>query len=216
MPGKRKKGHRLLGVHVIKTRLANGAYVEYHYAWRGGPRINAAPDSHEYLVEYAKLTRDRPEQKRDGLFPGLVYAYRHSPAYTGLKASTKRGYDWAIDAIEAEFVDLPIATIDERGARSMFLEWRDRFADTPRKADLHITVLARILSFAADREMIGRNPLEKVGKLSSGTRRDAIWTDEQIAAFKAKASPKLRLVMELARWTGQRQGDLLVAIVERL
>lgn len=198
-----------MGVHVVHRRLATGKVASYHYAWRGGPRINAEPDTHEYLVEYTRLTRDRKETKRDGLLPELVFHYRRSPLFTGLSDDTKRSYDAAIDDIEAEFCDMPIDAISARGARSTFLEWRDQFSETPRKADMLITVLARILSFAADREMIDRNPLERVGKLSHGTRRDAIWTDEMIAAFNKEASPALQLVMELARWTGQRQGDLI-------
>lgn len=198
-----------MGVHEVKRRLANGTVAIYRYAWRGGPRMHAEPDTHEFLVEYTRLTRDREEAKRDGFLPGLVYVYRQSAAYTKLSDATKRSYDAAIDQIEAEFVDFPISAISQRGARSTFLEWRDKFLDTPRKADMLITVLARILSVARDRELVERNPLEKVEKISAGTRRDAIWTDDQVAKFKAKAGKKLSLAIDLARWTGQRQGDLL-------
>lgn len=198
-----------MGVHEVRRRLADGAMAVYRYAWRGGPRIHAEPDTHEFLVEYTKLTRDREEAKREGFLPGLIYVYRQSAAYTKLSESTKRSYDAAIDAIEAEFVEFPVSAISQRGARSTFLEWRDEFLDTPRKADMLITVLARILSVALDRELIERNPLEKVEKLSAGTRRDSIWTDEQVAAFKTAASRKMSLAMDIARWTGQRQGDLL-------
>lgn len=207
MPGKRR--HKVVGVHEVRRKLADGTTTFYRYAWRGGPRIHAEPDSDEFLVEYVKLTRDRPEAKREGLLPGLIYVYRQSSQYLKLRDTTKRSYDAAIDEIEAKFVRLPVAAISERGARSMFLEWRDEFLDTPRKADMLITVLARILSVAHDRELIERNPLEKVEKISAGTRRDAIWTDYQVAKFKAKAGKKLSLAIDLARWTGQRQGDLL-------
>ncbi len=207
MPAKRR--HKLVGVHEVRRRLASGEMAVYRYAWRGGPRMQAEPDTHEFVVEYVRLTRDREDTKREGFLPGLVYVYRQSAAYTGLKADTKRSYDAAIDEIEAEFVDLPISAISQRGARATFLEWRDQFAATPRKADMLITVLARIFSVALDRELIDRNPLEKVEKISDGTRRDTIWSDDQVAAFKATAGPKLSLAMDLARWTGQRQGDLL-------
>ncbi|GHA15533.1 integrase [Devosia pacifica] len=208
MPAKRK--HRLVGVHEVKRRLSSGEVVIYRYAWRGGPRIHAEdPGSHEYLVEYTKLTRDHEDAKREGTLAGLVYVYRQSAAFHKLGDATKRSYDAAIDEIEAEFCDLPVEVIDKRGTRSLFLEWRDGFADTPRKADMLITVLARILSVARDRELIDRNPLERVEKLSAGTRRDQIWSDDQLKAFKAHAGTKLSLALELARWTGQRQGDLL-------
>src|SRR5690606_22292359 len=66
-----------------------------------------------------------------------------------------------------------------------------------------------IIAFAVDREDIPKHPLEKIKKLADSTRKDAIWSDEQIAAFKAKAPARMVLALELARWTGQRQGDLL-------
>lgn len=198
-----------MGVHEVRRKLADGSVAFYRYAWRGGPRIRAEPDTHEFLVEYTRLTRDREEAKREGFLPGLIYVYRQSAAYTKLSGATKRSYDAAIDQIEAEFVDFPTTAISQRGARSTFLEWRDQFLETPRKADMLITVLARILSVARDRELIERNPLEKVEKISAGTRRETIWTDEQVAKFKAKAGAKLSVAIDLARWTGQRQGDLL-------
>jgi integrase len=200
----------LVGIHKVRKRLADGSAKTYYYAWRGGPKMSADPaDEHAFGAEYFRLTRDRDAKAAQGLFPELVKAYTASPAYTGLKPVTQRSYAAAIDLLEAEFHSLEIAAISEPGARGLFLEFRDQFASTPRKADLMMSVLARILSFAADREMVARNPLERIERLSAGTRRDVIWTDEQIAAFLAKASPKMRLAMELARWTGQRQGDLL-------
>jgi integrase len=194
----------------VKATLATGERVTYYYAWRGGPRMKANPaDEHAFLAEFFRLTRDREDTPVSGRFPELLRAYRKSPAYGSLKPSTLHGYDKALDRIEAEFHSLEISAIGEPGARRLFLEWRDTMADTPRTADLTMSVLARILSFAADREMIPRNPLERMGRISAGTRRDTIWSDAQISAFLAKAPPKLQLAMELARWTGQRQGDLL-------
>lgn len=203
---------RLVGIHSVRAKLASGATVVYRYAWRGGPRMEADPsDEHAFLAEYYRLTRGRAEDAKGvaGRMPELVRAYIASPAYTKLKPSTRVNYDKAIDKIEAEFHELELPAIAEPGARRLFLEWRDSMAETPRTADYAVTVLARIISFGVDRELVARNPLERVEKLSDGTRRDAIWTDAQIEAFLAAAPPKLRLAMELARWTGQRQGDLL-------
>jgi integrase len=203
---------RLVGIHSVKATLASGQKVTYRYAWRGGPRIETDPaDDHAFMAEFLRLTRDRPAEERhiDGLFPELIAAYRQSAKYQALKPSTLVNYDKAIDLIEAEFHSLEIKAIDEKGARSLFLDWRDGMAATPRTADYRMAVLARILSFAADRELIERNPLQRLERLSAGTRRETVWTDAQIAAFLAAAPAKLKLAMELARWTGQRQGDLL-------
>jgi integrase len=201
---------KLMGLHKVKATLAGGRKVTYFYAWRGGPRIDADPaNKRAFAAEFFRLTRARDDSAGKGRLAELIRQYEASPAFTKRKASTQKGYRAAIDIIEAEFYDLPLSAVSEPGARRMFVEWRDSFADTPRKADLVLSVLARILSYGRDLEMIDRNPLERVGRLSEGTRRDAVWTDAQIAAFEAVAPPKMRLAMGLARWTGQRQGDLL-------
>lgn len=200
---------KLVGIHKVPKRLADGSVKTYFYAWRGGPRIEAAPGTRAFQIEFHRLTRTRDDAPGNGMLPELIRLYIKSPAFTKLKPSTRVGYEAAIDTIEAEFYNLPLKVIGTPGSRRGFIEWRDTFAETPRKADLVLTVLARLFSFALDREMIERNPLERIGKLSDGTRRDAIWTDGQIAAFLASASDKLCLALELARWTGQRQGDLL-------
>lgn len=201
---------KLMGLHRVKGKLAGGREVTYFYAWRGGPRIDVDPaKKRAFAAEFFRLTRARDEAAAKGTISELIRSYLKSPAFTGLRPSTQESYQAAIDAIEGEYFDLPLASIGEPGARRLFIEWRDGYSETPRKADMLLTVMARLFSYGLDLEMIARNPLEKVGKLSDGSRRDSVWTDAQVTAFRAKASPKLLLAMELARWTGQRQGDLL-------
>lgn len=200
---------KLVGVHKVKGKLADGTVVTYYYAWRGGPRIKAKPNSREFGIEYHRLTRGREDAPGKGNVAELIREYLKSPAYQRLAPSTKKSYDWAINKIEDEFFDMPIRALGEKGARKFLLEWRDSMADTPRAADMVMAVLSKIIAFAVDREDIPKHPLEKVEKLADSSRRDSIWTDAQVAAFKAKAPARMVLALELARWTGQRQGDLL-------
>ncbi|WP_246727711.1 tyrosine-type recombinase/integrase [Chelativorans sp. Marseille-P2723] len=140
----------------------------------------------------------------------IIRAYLRSPHYRDLKPSTREGYDFAIRAIESEFYDMTAEQIAAPGTRSLFLEWRDEIAEAhPRKADLYMSVLQRILWFGLDREMVARHPLERVSKVSDGTRRDIIWTDADMEKFRKSAPEPLVRAMMLAAWTGQRQGDLL-------
>jgi len=200
---------KLVGIHKVKAKLADGSSVTYFYAWRGGPRINAKPHSREFGIEYHRLTRAREDAPGKGNVAELVREYLKSPSYQKLRPSTKTSYDWAIRKIEDEFFDLPIRALGEKGARKNLLEWRDSFAATPRAADMVMAVLSKIIAFAVDREDIPKHPLEKVAKLASSSRKDNIWSDGQVEAFKAKAPARMVLALELARWTGQRQGDLL-------
>lgn len=200
---------RLVGVHKVKAKLASGDTVTYYYAWRGGPRINAKPNTRAFGAEYHRLTRARPDAPGKGTVSELIREYLKSPAYTKLAPSTKKTYDWAIGKIEDEFFDMPIHALGEKGARKLLLEWRDTLADTPRAADMVMAVLSKIIARAVDNEDIPKHPLEKIERLADSTRKDIIWTHAQVAAFKAKAPARMVLALELARWTGQRQGDLL-------
>lgn len=200
---------RLIGVHKVKATLAGGRTAVYHYAWRGGPRIDAAPGTNAFAAEFHRLTRSRPVKGKDGTVAALILAYIAAPEFQKLKPATRKVHTWAIDRIEAEFCEFPLEAVGQKGARAEFIRWRDQFAETPRKADLLMAVLSRLFTFGLDREMLERNPLARIAKLADSTRRDIIWTDEQVAAFHAKAPARMVLALELARWTGQRQGDLL-------
>jgi hypothetical protein len=45
----------LKGIHIVKTRNADGVRVEYHYAWRGGPRLYQEPGTAAYVREFAGI-----------------------------------------------------------------------------------------------------------------------------------------------------------------
>ncbi|UQD70724.1 tyrosine-type recombinase/integrase [Bradyrhizobium japonicum] len=139
----------------------------------------------------------------------VIARYKAAPEFTKIAASTRRDYLRYIKLIEGEFADLPIAALADRRIRGDFKSWRDKYANTPRKADLAWTVLARILSFAKDRGIIASNPCERGGRLYVADRRDKIWTEQDIAAVLSVASEEIRLALILALWSGQRQGDLL-------
>lgn len=48
---------------------------------------------------------------------------------------SRRSYLTYLKLIENEFGDLPLAALADRRVRGDFKNWRDSFAETPRKAD---------------------------------------------------------------------------------
>lgn len=189
-------------------RLATGETRVYFYAWRGGPRIQAAPGTPEFISlyhqAYASLLKPKP-----GTLMTLIAEFKASAEFRRLSPSSVRSYLSYIKLIEDEFGDLPLAALADRRIRGEFKGWRDRFANTPRKADYAWSTLSRLLSFSKDRGLIASNPCEGGGRLYSADRTDKVWRDEDVAAFLANAATELALAMMLALWTGQRQGDLL-------
>src|SRR5262249_55618104 len=108
------------------------------------------------------------------------------------------------------FGDFPIKALDDPRATSIFLEWRDRLAQSSlRQADYAYATLSRILSWALGRRKIKTNPCASGGQLYTGTRVDQIWRDADVDRFLRTAPAYLQLAMLLAINTGQRQGDLL-------
>jgi integrase len=189
-------------------RLATGEIRVYYYAWRGGPRIQAEPGSPEFIRLYQEAHASLRKPKL-GTLMTLIAEFKASAEFQRLSPSSVRSYLSYIKLIEDEFGDLPLAALEDRRVRGEFKSWRDRFANTPRKADYAWSTLSRILSFAKDRGLILSNPCQGGGRLYSADRTDKLWRDEDVSAFLAAAGSELALAMMLALWTGQRQGDLL-------
>jgi len=200
---------KLPGVHIIRLTNRAGQPVEYHYAWRGGPRIAARPGTPAYVREYARHTATRPTAATPGTLSAIIDDWRKSARFTALKPKTRADYERIEAVIRAEFGDMPAKAIEARGARTLFIDWRDTMRDTPRTADYHMSVLAGILSFAADREIILRNPLERVERLHHATRADIIWPMAAVTKVMKEAQPHLRAAFVIALTTLQRQGDCL-------
>lgn len=202
---------KLVGVHKVNVKLADGTETTYYYAWRGkgAPRINAKPGTKAFSQEFARLTRDRPKKVTEDTIGSLIDDYRATATYQKLSASTRRDYERQLAMIRLEYESFPISAIEVRGSRSIFLKWRDTMKDTPRTADMHIALLSRVFSWAKSEEIILRNPLEEVERLHEGTRRDIIWSEEQLETLLTKSVKHLREVALVALWTMQRQADVL-------
>jgi hypothetical protein len=106
--------------------------------------------------------------------------------------------------IEDDFGDLPLAVLKYPRIRGEFKAWRDRFANTPRKADYAWSTLARILAFCKDRGLIAVNPYEGGGRLYHADRTEKLWQDPEVANFLDTAPPEMALA--LIRRSGQASG----------
>lgn len=200
---------RLKGINRVSKRLADGSNVTYYYAWKGGPRLEGAPGSPEFHASYNKAVEARRVAPKDSL-QSVFAAFQVSADFTALAPRTQADYKKLLRTIDAEFGDMRIAALVDRRVRGEFLEWRDKLAlKSRRQADYAFSVLARSISWACDRGLVPVNPCEKPKRLYRSGRRDIVWTDADEAAFKKAAPAHMYLALQLALWTGQRQGDLI-------
>jgi integrase len=200
---------RLKGTNSRTKVLKDGSTVTYWYAWKGGPRLRGEPGDPEFLASYHEAISQKKSPPA-GVLLSILQGYQASTKFDDLAERTKSDYVKIIKTIELEFGDFPLVALADRGARGLFMEWRDKLAKRSRRqADYAWVVLGAILSWALDRGLVAANPCQRGGRLYRGSRRDKIWTLNDEIAFLDKAPQHLHLALQLALWTGQRQGDLL-------
>lgn len=199
----------LHGVHVVKKRLATGEVRTYHYAFRGGPRIDGKPGSAEFLRSYQDALADLAQDGRKDTLSSLVDTYLDSSDFTAKAPRTQRDYRRLLAAIEAKFGGLSFRTLNDQRTRATFMKWRDGLAAKPRTADAMWTMLATVLSFAYKRGILDRNVCAGGGHLYKSDRAELVWAEAEIAAVLAVAPIHVADVLLFALWTGQRQGDAL-------
>lgn len=197
----------LKGLHKTTKRLADGTKKPYYYAWRGGPRMQSKPNTPEFVAEFHRHYRERSEPNLSTL-AGLIENYKGK----GLplkKKKTRETYQPLLDDLARKHGRMPVEAIEELGSRSIFEEWRDGMAPTPVKAKLAWAVVRRLFSFSVEAELLRRNPCTGSSGYFAASRREIIWSDSEIALFKARAPKQLVHALVMALETGQRQGDLL-------
>lgn len=217
----------LKGVYESRKRLANGRLKEYYFLRGFGALKPLEGDEGEHFnpgtpafMRAYQAAIDAPRKARvTGTLQEVINGYRASPSFTRLAPRTKRDYDEHLAKIESAtviaklpaFGTYPLAVVDDPKIRKHLLDWRDTIAKTsPRQADARLGVLRIVLEWARDRGMISHNHATRPKKVYKADRSDKLWLPEHIEAFRAVADEPLRRALDLALWTGQRQGDLLL------
>lgn len=200
---------RLKGLNSITKRLADGTRRTYWYAWKGGPPLHGEPGTPEFTASYNEACT-RKVTPPTGKLLSVLQAFQQSDEFLSLAPRSRLDYMRQIKLIDKSYADFPLSAMTDKRTRGIFKAWRERLAITSRRqADYSWTVLARILSWGIDRELVAANPCARGGRLYRGSRAEKVWTAEDEAAFLRRAPTHLHLPLLLALWTGQRQGDLL-------
>lgn len=125
----------------------------YVYAWRGGPLVHKQERGSrpkltgDIIYAIAKARVEKKPVAGQGCIKGLITAYKSSPEWDCLSPTTKKGWTPWIDRIDNQFGKIPLRVFDDRCVKGKILDWRDKWADKPRSADIAIQVISRILSY---------------------------------------------------------------------
>lgn len=214
-------GHKVPAIphgHRVVKRLASGVAI-YWYRSRGGEQLisfrgatfadalraerDGTPELYAAYAAKAKIMKGRDT------LSGLIALYREAPEGLGrLAASTRKQWHYLLKTVEADLGDMPINALKSDKVRPFVFEWRDRYADTPRKADQLVQVLSRVLAVAVDRGLISKNPAANIPKLYKTNRADIIVLPDELCAILAHCTVQSRYIIRFAAVVGPRRGDL--------
>ena len=199
---------RYKGVNKVKKTLADGTVKMHFYHRATGTKLEGQPGTAAFAASFAaagKLAMGRSQ----GTLSGLIRDFEKTAKWRKLAESTQKEYRRVFKFWDGKFGTVPLAGLAQKGFRQDVLEWHDEFSeDKPREADNRVTILARILSWAATDADLAKNVLETFDRAYEGDRSDMIWLPEHVQAFMAAAEPEMQLAMVLALHTGQRQADI--------
>jgi integrase len=199
---------RLKGVNPVKRKLASGKEVIYYYHRATGARLRGEPGSPEFLASIAAAEASS-RNRSQGTLSGVIREFEATAKWRKLAESTRTEYRRVMTFWEDLYGTCPHAALEDKAFRRDVLKWHDEYsANHPREADNRVTILARILSWAAKDGPLDRNVLDSFDRAYHGDRSDKIWLPEHVDAFMAVAEPEMQLAIVLALHTGQRQGDI--------
>lgn len=200
---------RLKGINTVRRTLATGEIATYYYHRASGRRLDGKPGAPEFLASIAAAEASL-RNRTSGTLAGLIREFEETSKWRRLAESTKGEYRRVLTFWDGKYGTCPFAALEDKEFRRDVLKWHDAFsADKPREADNRVTILARVLSWAAKDGPLNTNVLDGFDRAYQGDRSEMIWLPEHVDAFMAVASPEMQLGLVLALHTGQRQGDLL-------
>ena len=154
------------------------------------------------VYRYERHGRKARAQEPDST-AALIAAYQRSPEWRALAETSKATYTIYLRPLQA-LGHLSVSA----WTRREILTLRDAIATSRGNgaASGFIRASSALFAWALDREWIEHSPVTKIKALEGGHLR--AWTRQEADQAEAQLPPHLSRVVVLARYTGQRRGDL--------
>jgi integrase len=176
---------------------------------------------------------NRP-RKKDRHLPAGVY-HRHGAYYLVRRGKWTRLSDNLRDALTAyaatidapkgsmpELIETALDAVCGRVAKSTakqyrvaatklsraFYEFKASLIGTPNMANRCLSLLRQVFDYAVEQQLVDENPAVGLKGFREAKRKRLI-TREEFDAIREQAAPRLQVIMDLCRLTGQRIGDVL-------
>lgn len=199
------------GVNTVTRQARDGSKIVRYYHRATGKRLPGELGSPEFDQAYQAAQRpERIKPQKGPTFASLADEFEESSEFKKAVRTTRHAREVVLKAARARFDWMLVKDLNRRAVRDELMKWRDEMSATPRKADLYMSVLSRLLSWAYDRGRIEFNHGLRVGKLTPAghSRRERIWTMEHEKALLAAADPEISRLYRFALYSLAREGDI--------
>ncbi len=204
----RKRPMLELPQHVHRVVAKGREYLYFQrnrFTKRQGPRIRLPDDLHSIEFWHSYHEALGTEAQTGRTFNDLIAAYKLSDEFRSKAPATQRDYERYLDLIKEAWGPLLVSGLKPKNV----LKLRDAWATTPVAANHLISVAKTLINWGIPREFSDTNPCATIAKFKTeegGARPWPVWAFDLIEAY---ARDDLRRAVWLARYTGQRQSDVI-------
>jgi integrase len=193
----------------LKEDKKNGKF--YYTYRRAGCRqkVEGEPGSIEFLTNYTRIHESfesAPRQKgvQPGTFNALTKRFFESAEYRTLGNRAKQEYSYYLGLWCAKNGDKPYSAL----TRGALMAVRDKGYESPSRTNHLIKSVRRLLQYAVSRDLLVVNVASQIKPLTEGDGWEA-WPKDALDNADANLEGSARVAYFLARYTGQRKGDVL-------
>jgi integrase len=188
--------------------------VLFYYVRRAGRRIRLpSPDDPTFMecyraaLEETTKPRKRPAKAQAGSLGWLILLYRESQTFARLADSTRAARGRILDGIRERAGAASIASVTQ----SEIVRGRDKRI-APEAANAFLKTISALFSWAVEHGHAKSNPVLGVRRIRNQTGGHHTWTDQEIAAFRARHTlgTRARTLMEIMLGTGLRISDAAI------
>lgn len=202
---------RKLPIHLHRQISRHGKPVWYFRRGKG-LRIRIPGDfgSPEFEAAYraaldGNAPPKRPKGPVDGSFSWGLTLYRKSQAWGVLSLATQRQRNNIFKGIEAALGSSKLTA----WRRADIAAGRDKRADRPAAARHFVEALRGLFQWMLEAGIVLADPTEGVKVVKPKSDGFAVWTEDDVAAFRARwpLGTRERVAFDVLRETGLRRGD---------
>lgn len=176
-------------------------------------RINGAPGSDQFLLEYHAAIRGEPAAPRQATRPAqgtlhwLITTYQGSAAFGALAPDTRRCRRNVLANVAASGGGYHLSEI----TRAAIIAGRDRRIATPEAANNFVRAMRAMFQWALDNDLAAENPAANIKALPRVGEGYHTWSRDEVERFRDHhpIGTRARLALEMALHTGLRRGDLV-------